>query len=284
MNPRSISAQTETEQNVLTVVAALSCEIKPIVDSLRLQKVCDKPFTVFRGELNSQLIEVLVSGIGALSMAAAVGWMGGQRPQLRRVWLNCGSAGHGSASPGSAYRVHASACILTERKHYPSMVAKANLATDQVLSVDAPSGDYPESGGIDMEAFAFFTAAYKFSSNELVESVKVVSDNPEHNLADLTAAKISALMAPHVEQILSLGSALLALLPPTINPAEIEVPELRATHSQKQQVNGVIAKLSALDAVDDELRSLVNRCESTKDLLAVLSTALLSVEPNINVV
>lgn len=277
----SSSVQPVGQQNILTLVAALSCEVKPIIDSLRLMKVCDKPFTLFRGQVNSQLIEVLVSGIGALAMAAAVGWIGGQRPQQKRVWLNIGSAGHGSARLGSAYRIHASACILSERTHYPAMVAKTVLATDAVLSVDAPSGDYPDIGCIDMEAYAFFTAAYKFSSAELVESIKVVTDNPDNDLADLNAAKISELIAPHAESALSLGCALLALLPTISNSVELEIPELRATHSQIQQVSVLIAKLTAANAVDDQLKSAVQRVESIGELLTLVNQALLAVEPEI---
>lgn len=272
------------QRPILTVVAAMNCEVKPIVDTLGLRKRCDKPFTVFSGEFNAQAVEVLVSGIGALAMATAVGWMGGQHPLAKRVWLNVGTAGHGTTELGSAFRVHASADILSERKIRPALVAKSVFATDEVLSVNAPSTDYPDIGGIDMEAYAFFASAHKFSSAELVESIKVVSDNPGHDIEGLNAAKISELIRPHVQELLKMGSALLGLLPPSLEQTNFKLPELRATHSQRQQANALVAKLNALNALDSDLVGAVNKVSTIKELLTVLNIALLAIEPQIEAV
>ena len=277
-NPKIPNRLAEKEP-VITIVAAMNCEIKPIVDRLRLLKQCDKPFAVYKGEMHSHNIEVIVSGIGAVAMAASVGWIAAQRPTAQRVWLNVGTAGHQTADLGMAFRVHASADIFSERKHHVAMVAKSALATDQLLSINAPSNDYPDVGGIDMEAFAYFSAAYKFSSAELVESIKVVSDSPKHDIADLNAAKISELIVPHVDNILSLALAMHALLSPQFEAANLTLPELRATHSQRHQLGVLIAKLTALKAIDDDLILAVNKSQDIQNLLTLLNTRLTEIEP-----
>lgn len=281
---QNIIATEHVAPRTITIVAALSCEVKPIVDALRLVKQLDRPYKVFGGEFESQRVEVLVSGIGALAMATAIGWMAGRQPTSERVWLNLGSAGHGSASLGSAFRVHASSDILSERKYYPAMVAKSVLATDEILSVNAPSSDYPDLGGIDMEAYAFFTAAYRFSSTELVESIKVVSDNPNNDISELNAAKISELIAAHSEVILNLGIALVALLPIKEEQVILEIPELHLTHSQRRQAKVLITKLSTLEAIDDALNLAVSDVSSGAELLSILGTALLNIEPRLDMV
>jgi len=294
MNDGVIKVPETPQPTILTIVAAMHCEVKPLVDALRLQKKCDKPFALFRGEFrgklkedckdesSAQIIEVVVSGIGALAMATAVGWIGGQNPSIRRAWLNVGTAGHGSAELGSAFRVHASTDILSERKIYPAMVAKTNFATDEILSVNAPSTDYPDTGAIDMEAYAFFSAAYKFSSAELAESIKVISDTPSHDIEELNAAKISALVTVHTQAILDLGTALLSILMPALNPTGFEIPDLRATHSQRQQVNALITKLAALNALSENVTQGLRQSASVEEILGVLNEALLMVEPQID--
>jgi len=277
-----VSADQVVPLKIITIVAALSCEVKPIVDALRLVKQCDKPFTVFNGKFGSETIEVLVSGIGASAMATAVGWMGGQRPLSERVWLNVGTAGHGSANLGSSFRVHASRDIFSERKHYPAMVAKSVFATDEILSVSAPTNEYPDRGAIDMEAYAFFSAAYKFCSAELAESIKVVSDNPNNDVSNLNAAKISALMEAHVDPMLDFGNALLALLPLNVQSANLDLPELHLTHSQRQQVITLIAKLTALNAIDSDLALAATGVRDSHELLSLLNSTLVAIEPQID--
>lgn len=269
-----------TNSPLVTIVAALSCEVKALLDRYRAKKVCDKPFTLFRAEAESVEIDILISGIGALPMATAIGWLGGYRPAAHRAWLNVGTAGHGSMDLGEAFRVHTSSDILSERKHFPPLIVRSRFVSDEVLSVNAPTSDYPAEGGMDMEAYAFFNAATRFSSNELVQAIKVVSDNPEHSLENLNAQTISALMQPHTEAINEFAFSVATSAHSSISQNNVLVfPEIHITHSQHQQLGVLVNKLAALDVLDQALRVQVERSTSTKALFQLLQRRLDSCVP-----
>lgn len=277
---------------VITYVAALSCEVKALLDLHRAKKVCDKPFTLFLAESEDCRVEVLVSGIGALSMASAVGWLGGHRPAEQRVWLNIGAAGHASKALGEILRVNVSSDILNERKHFPPLVARSGFVSDAVLSVNAPTSDYPAEGAMDMEAYAFFNAATRFSSSELVQALKVVSDNPEHGLENLNAQTISALLEPHTTEINDFAFALLELAKIVVakqsssesdetQTTEVNLPSVRLTHSQRHQLNSTIKKLNSLDVMSQELKASIDNAASFDELSKVLKAQLESCVPHI---
>jgi len=267
---------------VITFVAALSCEAKALLDLHRAKKIGDKPFALFRAESDHYDLEILITGIGALAMAAAVAWLGGFRPVEQRVWLNIGAAGHGSMAIGEVFRVHTSADILSERKHFPPLVVRSPFANDELLSVNAPTSDYPDNGGMDMEAYAFFNTALHFSDNEAVQAVKVVSDNTDHGLENLNAQTISNLIQPHADAICEFAYAIsdsimrsaavsLAL---SDKKKEVLLPDIRITHSQHQQLDAMISKLLALDALGDVLQSKILHSRSFKELSGLLRLSL----------
>jgi len=83
----------------INIVSALNCEAKGIIDLFKLKKHSDKPFTTFKGDAEFTLednavarvpITVLVSGIGALNMATAAGWLGAKLANNagHAIWLN----------------------------------------------------------------------------------------------------------------------------------------------------------------------------------------------------
>ena len=109
----------------LIIIVALACEAKPIIDHLRLQKLQSSVFPLYinRAGADSEMVtSVVVSGIGALNMAAAVAWIGAQLPVRNTVWLNLGIAGHQLLEVGSCVRVVNCLDQLTGRRFYPPLI------------------------------------------------------------------------------------------------------------------------------------------------------------------
>ena len=271
-------------KSLLVLVCALNCEAKPWIDHYKLKKACDRPFDLYTSDSNQ--VCVLIGGIGALSTAAAVGWFGA-RAQLQGsvetvVWLNLGIAGHADLALGTPVRVHAFVGEESLRKHYPPLTAKWSGDSRAVLSVNAPSNAYPDAMMVDMEAFAFYQTACLFSSAELVQSIKVISDNESHNANDLNAHKITDLMRPHVPNVINFIDALLSL-PRANKPAELmlELTQLRATHSQRQQLDALLKKTSVLSLESQMLGLALESRTSINEVLKDLRELVMSAAPSL---
>jgi nucleoside phosphorylase len=238
-------SQMTQQSPLLTIMVALNCEAKPWVDFYRLKKSVDRPFGVYtKPGLD---IEIVITGIGASAMSTAVGWIAGRAGSRKRVWLNLGIAGHLDRSIGESVRVHSYIDAADLRHNFSPLVAKWSGDSDALMSVNAPTDSYPDAAMVDMEGLAYYRSASMFSSPELVESIKVISDNQEHTVENLNAAKITQLMQTHVSMINSFTDSLRVLVKPS-NIAVIELPleGVRRTHSQQLQLDRLLEKAAAL--------------------------------------
>ena len=73
------------------------------------------------------------------------------------------------------------------RSWYPPLVAGLPGHATQVTTFDASVETYPADTVCDMEASAYFACATRFSTAELVQCYKVVSDNGSTGTAAVTA-------------------------------------------------------------------------------------------------
>lgn len=233
------------ENPILTIMVALNCEAKPWVDFYNLKKTADKPFSLYSKEgLN---VDIVITGIGAIAMSTAVGWIGAQNRVRQRVWLNLGIAGHLNRPVGEVVRTHSFIDSVDLRRYYSPLTAKWGGDTDALMSVNAPTGSYPDEAMVDMEGLAFYKAASLFVSAELIASIKVISDNQDNSVEGLNASKIRQLMLPHVAIVNSFSDKLLALLEPNeLKSIELALVGIRATHSQQQQLDQLLGKAAVL--------------------------------------
>lgn len=301
---------TDKLKYTLNIACALNCEAKAMVDRFKLKKVSDKPFSVFSGvallnqsamQMNAQIkvqINVLISGLGALNMATSVGWLAARETSgendlypSAEVWLNLGIAGHGGLDIGQAFVVSSSSDLLSTRTYYPPQVARRPVDISSCLSLNAPSGDYPDEGGIDMEASAFFNAASRFAAAECVQAFKVVSDNPDNGLDDLDAKRIHQLILPHVDSIEQFASALFAIQTKENSPNERQVEgliaellsEQRATHAQRSQFSSMAVQLGYMMTSSDfsEFCDELSTLTGIKLMLSEMQSRIESITPSL---
>jgi len=257
---------------MLTFMVALHCEAKPLIDFYRLKKVDQRGFDLYRSK--SVDVELVVTGIGALAMSAAVGWVASQDCPAQRVWLNIGTAGHADLPIGKLLLIHGVGDEVSQRCHYPPLVAKWSGITESLLSVNAPTSDYPGGAAVDMESYAFFNAALRFSDAELVQSVKVISDNKQSGIENLNAARLTELVTPHVSSIDEYAEKLQALCLGSTQEINLEDQldmidgsKMRGTHSQRLQVKELLHKLAVLD---ESQIDVMPQCDNLKELILVL--------------
>lgn len=267
---------------MISIVAALSSEVKGLIDHLSLRHQTSKPFAYYNHPDSE--VEVLVSGIGANAMSTAVGWLAGARP-CDRLWINFGIAGHLSFNVGELVLVHGCADALDGHAHYPPMLLAGEIAHSAAcLSIAQASTDYPADALLDMEAHSFFSSACRFSSSEFVQSLKVVSDNQSSGLEGLNAKRVQELAVPHTQALLRFAMGLEKLRRASQITLQhgVDLSQLRATHSQAQQAEQLLQKALVLNVLDDALQQQIYQSADIKQVLGILTQATQMHAPSID--
>jgi adenosylhomocysteine nucleosidase len=193
---------------MLVWVTAMHCEAKPIIDYYRLKKSqSHHAFDVYQGEG----VECIVTGIGKSACAAATAWIAALNHLARStVWINIGIAGSATHEIGTALLIDKISETAHDRHHYPPVQIKSTMQLAHCQTLDLPSTDYHPDRVYDMEASSFFDTATRFSPAELVQCVKIVSDNPSHQTGR-NKARIGELIQQHINQLAQLALDLQAM-------------------------------------------------------------------------
>lgn len=158
---------------MIFILCALPQEARPLVKELGLKHTQElAPYAAYQDER----IILLITGVGKLRMSCAIGFLAAKFPG-EHVWLNIGVAGHRHHDIGCAFHIEKVIDRATKKEFYPSIAFASPFARATIETVDSPDFTYETPHLIDMEASAFFLNASKFSSLELIQSVKVISDN-----------------------------------------------------------------------------------------------------------
>ena len=190
---------------MLIWACALHCEAKPLIDRLRLQKISEPgDFDLYR----HQQLDCVVSGIGGLNMAAAIGWAAAMHRQHRPLcWINLGIAGHARLEVGTLVRVsRISAEDQAHTIHLPPDPA-SDLPGEPLTSYNREQHLLARDTLVDMEGYAFMQKALRFSPAEWCQSIKIVSDNndsPPHR----DKQRISSLIEAQIDRIITFGDGL----------------------------------------------------------------------------
>jgi hypothetical protein len=183
-------------------VVALKSEAKPIIEELQMlpmEKGMDFPIYSDRNRCHW----LIISGVGQSRSAAATNYLHRESDAPPwSAWINIGIAGYGYDSYGALYLVDKIVSEETSFVAYPGVALATKLPRSELLTVNKPKVDYSEPSLIDMEGYAFYEAAIKFSCRELLLLLKVVSDGPKSNVKILTPKKISKLILNNIENIL----------------------------------------------------------------------------------
>jgi hypothetical protein len=182
---------------MIRFVVAVAPEAEPLVRRYRMEPQ-EGAFRWFRSE-DSALV---ISGIGKIAAAAAASYLHartGERPF--GVWLNVGTAGHRDRPPGTALLAHTVTDAASGERIHPTRLDGLLLEGVEVRTVPRPEIRFDSDAAYDMEAYGFVATALRFSTSELVQSIKVVSDNRETTTAGWTAPAVREVMEGRLEDI-----------------------------------------------------------------------------------
>ena len=233
------------------VVVALPAEARPLIDHWRLKRDADShAFPLYCSSANSTTpVSLIVSGIGKQNTAAACAHLYNGRKPRSNVWLNTGIAGHASQALGTTLICHCCEDASSGRRHYPPLLFNSACDSTNLITVDHVSEHYPENAAVDMEASAYFQIATKYTTAELVQSIKVISDNTASGIDHVDANKASDWVSsaiPSIEHTIDQLRQLSSQLPAPDTPLPHPLSTLRLTVSQRNQVITLLQRWQAI--------------------------------------
>lgn len=258
---------------MLIWVCALHCEAKPVIDFYRLKKSHDdNAFDLYRGDN----MACIISGIGKLASAAASAWIAARYEDAPSIaWINLGIAGAATCELGSIFALNQVTDADTGQRYYPAPGAVSALPGYACLTLGQPSEDYRENQLYDMEASGFMHSTLRFSSAELTQSIKIISDNQQHKTGK-DRPRISALIHRHIELIDQQANSLLAL---NREVAALEIPAecwqqlismAHFSQTQKNRLRVLWRYLINRDLSAEQLFAEIGSCASSKAIIEAL--------------
>ncbi|MGZ8189460.1 MAG: hypothetical protein ACXWTH_07850 [Methylosarcina sp.] len=191
------------------IYTALPCEAKPLVEHFKLKKeTAVKPFDIYV----HRHICLTVTGLGKSAMAAGVAYSQALYSSAENpVMINIGIAGHQNHVVGSLFLIDKITDGDSGRSYYPPLVFSPPCSTGSIKTASRPQLDYDHLDLCDMEASAFYETATRFASSELVQCLKVVSDNHLAPADRIKPQNVSRLISAHAPAIEDVSSELLRL-------------------------------------------------------------------------
>ena len=184
---------------MINIVCALHCEAKPLINHFRLSKSVDAIYPIF----SNQEVRVIVSGVGRVATASAMSYLFAKMGEKKnQAWLNYGIAGHKNAPIASWFNVNKITEPLSGISWYPVRFPQDDVKSSGLITVDVPCSSYDDNLLYDMEASAFMATALKFTCVELIQIMKLVSDNEESSIEQINKKQVKALFDGNVDLLL----------------------------------------------------------------------------------
>lgn len=235
--------------------------------------------------LNSSMINLIVSGPGGLAAATATAYLQGlQGTQPSAAWLNIGIAGSRAFEIGDAVLAQRIIDNTTGQRFYPGLCFPLPLSSTcaDVVSVTSPEANYPTSSVYDMEAAGFYSAALRFTTSELIHSLKIISDNPARTVDKIDEKVVVELMTqrlPEIQQLIEQLDTLANELV-TINKApdsyEMFTSRWRFTVSQQHVLKSLLWRWQTLSSQDVENAIDITQFRNGDQVLRYLEQQLAS--------
>ncbi|MFK7993173.1 MAG: hypothetical protein AB8B87_03485 [Granulosicoccus sp.] len=231
----------------LCIVTALPAETRPLLDVLKLRQIKARHLRLYGAD---QYL-LLETGPGKLNTAAGVGALLQAYSEIDIV-VNIGIAGgtFDYATVLAAHHVQDVASGAQWFPHLPDNKSFKNIQSAVVNTLDAPNTQYRDGILFDMEAAGIFSAGSRYLSTSQIHSFKIVSDNPDHDIRDISKKSVVALITQALPSLLPLLETLQDL-------------DITPDHGKDALTDALIAETSTRThhSVNDEqlLRQLVQR-------------------------
>jgi adenosylhomocysteine nucleosidase len=190
---------------MIRFVTALMAEATPIVDHYGMHRR-DGSFPIYVSDGAS----LVVSGMGKRAVAVATGYLQARTESSPGAWVNVGIAGHRSFATGKLLLAHTIRDEATGKRWFPPQLS-TDIDRAEVLTVERPETKFDSDALYEMEASAFYPTASSFATLEVVQCIKIVSDNRRFQSSELTRERIRELVSSQLDTVERLAGELEAL-------------------------------------------------------------------------
>lgn len=259
---------------MIYIVVALPAEAKPLVDHFDLQRwQANTAYPLYHGDHKA----LVVTGVGKAAAVAGVTFLHNEfGPDREVAWLNVGVAGHGIHPLGSGFLAHTITDDSNGQRYYPPPVLHFSTPRESLITVDTPPAQYPNTALVDMEASGFYATASCLTTSELVQCFKVVSDNKESPVNNVSAYRVTALICGHLETIQEIVTTLdhfsscLQALRKAPQELELFQQRWRFTVSEKHQLQKLLRRWQVLSPKRSAWSRDMGTLRKAEDVLRLL--------------
>ena len=189
---------------MIYLVVALSAEARPLVAHFGLASAREiESLEIYR----RPGLSLIVSGVGRAAAAAAVEALARAVPvEEHSAWLNIGVAGHRNHAIGTAVLATTIVDDVTGERWTASTPSDLHFESGSVRTVDQVELEFDSESLYDMEAAAFYRQAIRLTTPDLVQVLKIVSDNRETGALCVSAHRVQGLVErnlPGIDRLLS---------------------------------------------------------------------------------
>lgn len=273
----SFTSSMNSESRVF-FFAALACEAKPLIARYQLKKHTEtQPFALY----SHDGIYLIVTGVGKIAMSAGIGFSQGLWGSHNPILINAGIAGHRDHPVNTPFIGHKIIDADTKRSFYPPLTYTLPCRSETILTTSHPQLDYDHGHLCDMEASAFYESAGRFSSGELIQCFKVVSDNPSQRADLLKADNVTHLIEQNLPALEALITELRVLQSVLTNEQDLKLREMtdkfRFSVTEKAYLKKLLQRWQVVGSnqtLDINLAHVI----SGKDLLKLLNQKLAALD------
>ncbi len=183
---------------MIYIACALHCEARPLIEKYKLRLDRAASYPLFR----AADMALVVSGIGRLAMASACAYAFARcGEQQNAAWLNIGIAGAPGLPAGSLLNINKVCQVEETQTWYPARIDNMPGEGIALVTHDAPQRDYSGQAAFDMEGSAFFQVAQRFSLVDLIQILKVVSDNAPEDIGQIDKQTVTEWIGARLDEI-----------------------------------------------------------------------------------
>ncbi|MAI60714.1 MAG: hypothetical protein CMM92_06820 [Rickettsiales bacterium] len=181
-------------------IVATSSESKLIIKKLKLKKI--QPSSGFDFFYNDNF-SMTITGLGKINSALGVAHTFFKFKNLsNNIWINIGLAGHEKEKIGTLILVDKIYDDETKKSMYPFFIKDYKIKKLNCTCYAKPNLNYDKSLS-DMESSGFFLSANKYSTKELIHSLKIISDNKYDKIDFNNTKNIERLFEKNFDQIMN---------------------------------------------------------------------------------
>ena len=168
----------------INIVVAMKREAMPLIKYWNLKENSKKFYINKKKGIN-----LIISGIGKKKAENATIYLA-RKTNINSFFLNIGIAGHKNYKLGEIILISKITDNKNKYSWYPSLLWKTKIKKGSLLTVRFPKIRYTTNNLYDMEAAGFFRGARNFVGPEKVQCLKVISDNKDSSILNISSTKI----------------------------------------------------------------------------------------------